>query len=470
MLNRLLATIAAGLLLASASAGFAAQDKPKAATSGAGRCAGKEGRRSRGGRQEGGQDGQDGGGEGRHRAPLGQRPRRPQAPQHRPGADVGPHRRRRGRPDRPEHVVRGRGLRRCVEDGERRHDVDAGLRRRGLRTRSAASRSIRRTRTRSRSAPARTSGAATSASATASTAASTPARAGRTSASRTRSTSRRSSCTRRTRTSCTWPRRGRCGRRAATAGSSRRPTAVRRGRRASGAGEWTGVTDVAIDPRDPDVLYAATWQRHRTVAAYMGGGPESGIHRSTDGGTTWEKLKKGLPEGPLGKIGLALSPQSPDVLYAAIELNRRTGAVYRSADRRLVWEKRSDTVSGGTGPHYYQELYASPHAEGRVYLVDVRMQVTEDGGKTFRRVDEKDKHSDNHAIAFRADDPEYLLVGTRRRALRELRPREDVAVRREPAGHAVLQDRGRRRRAVLQRVRRHAGQQHAGRPGAHRQR
>jgi photosystem II stability/assembly factor-like uncharacterized protein len=179
-----------------------------------------------------------------------------------------------------------------------------------------------------------------------------------------------------------------------------------------GAGEWTGVTDVAIDPRNPDVLYAATWQRHRTVAAYMGGGPESGLHRSTDGGATWEKLKKGLPEGPLGKIGLAISPQDPDVLYAAIETNRRKGAVYRSTDRGSSWEKRSETVSGATGPHYYQELYASPHAEGRIYLVDVRMQVSDDGGKTFRRMEEKDKHSDNHSLAFRKDDPDYLLVGT----------------------------------------------------------
>ncbi len=183
-------------------------------------------------------------------------------------------------------------------------------------------------------------------------------------------------------------------------------------RKVLGAGEWTGVTDVASDPRNPDVLYAATWQRHRTVAAYMGGGPESGLFRSTNGGETWEKLKKGLPEGPLGKIGLAVSPHDPDVLYAAIETNRRTGAVYRSTDRGSSWEKRSEAVSGATGPHYYQELYASPHAEGRIYLVDVRLQVSDDGGKTFRRVEEKDKHSDNHAIAFRGDDPNYLLVGT----------------------------------------------------------
>ena len=100
------------------------------------------------------------------------------------------------------------------------------------------------------------------------------------------------------------------------------------------------------------------------------------------------------------------------MLYAAIELDRRTGAVYRSSDRGSSWEKRSDTVSGGTGPHYYQELYASPHKFDRIYLADVRMQVSEDGGKTFTRMKEQSKHSDNHAMAFRADDPDYLLVGT----------------------------------------------------------
>jgi photosystem II stability/assembly factor-like uncharacterized protein len=179
-----------------------------------------------------------------------------------------------------------------------------------------------------------------------------------------------------------------------------------------GGGEWTGVTDVVIDPRDPDVLYAATWQHQRTVAAYMGGGPETGLHRTGDGGETWEKLTEGLPRGPMAKIGLAISPQKPDVLYAAIELNRREGAVYRSTDRGSSWEKRSDAVAGATGPHYYQELYASPHAFDRIYLVDVRMQVSDDGGKSFRRMKEAHKHSDNHSIAFRADDPDYLLVGT----------------------------------------------------------
>ncbi|HLF57023.1 MAG TPA: glycosyl hydrolase [Thermoanaerobaculia bacterium] len=179
-----------------------------------------------------------------------------------------------------------------------------------------------------------------------------------------------------------------------------------------GAGEWTGATDIVLDPRDPKLLYAATWQHQRTVAAYLGGGPESGIHKSTDGGETWTKLKTGLPEGNLGKIGLAVSPQNPDVVYAAIELDRRTGGIWRSADRGASWEKRSDRVSGATGPHYYQELYASPHVFDRIYLMDTVARVSDDGGKTWRDLGNERRHVDNHALAFRADDPDYLLVGT----------------------------------------------------------
>lgn len=182
--------------------------------------------------------------------------------------------------------------------------------------------------------------------------------------------------------------------------------------RTLGDDEWTGVTDIVMDPRDPDVIYAATWQRHRTVAAYMGGGPESGIHRSLDGGETWEKLSAGLPKSNLGKIGLAISPQNPDKIYAAVETDRTQGGLYLSDDRGNQWVRQSGTVSGGTGPHYYQELYASPHHEGLLYLMDVRIQVSKDDGKSFSQLDERNKHSDNHAIAFRPDEPDYLLIGS----------------------------------------------------------
>ncbi|MEJ2595749.1 MAG: glycosyl hydrolase [bacterium] len=175
---------------------------------------------------------------------------------------------------------------------------------------------------------------------------------------------------------------------------------------------WVGVTDIVMDPREPDRLYAATWQRHRNVAAYLGGGPGTAIYRSEDGGETWTKLENGLPKSNMGKIGLAISPQKPDFIYAAIELDRRTGGVYKSTNRGASWSKQSDAVAGATGPHYYQELYASPHHFDRLYLVDSRMQVSEDGGKTFRGMNEKNKHGDNHAVAFRKDDPDYLLVGT----------------------------------------------------------
>jgi photosystem II stability/assembly factor-like uncharacterized protein len=178
-----------------------------------------------------------------------------------------------------------------------------------------------------------------------------------------------------------------------------------------GGGDFTGVNEVHIDPRDPDVLYAVTWQHYRNVAALMDGGPETGIHKSTDGGATWRELTEGLPKEDMGKIGFAISPQRPDVVYAGIELARRTGGFYRSEDGGETWEKRSDFVAGGTGPHYYQEIFASPHKFDRIYHMDVRLHISEDGGKTFERTEHLNKHSDHHAMAFDPGDPNYLIVG-----------------------------------------------------------
>lgn len=183
-------------------------------------------------------------------------------------------------------------------------------------------------------------------------------------------------------------------------------------KRVLGNDQWTGVTDIMIDPRNPQILYAATWDRHRTVAALMGGGPGTALYRSDDGGENWTKLTEGLPESNMGKIGITISPQNPDVVYAAIELDRKSGAVYRSSNRGASWTKMSDTVSGGTGPHYYQELYANPHEFDRLYLMNVRVLTSGDGGKTFVQLKERDKHSDNHAIVFKKEDPNYIMLGT----------------------------------------------------------
>jgi len=151
-----------------------------------------------------------------------------------------------------------------------------------------------------------------------------------------------------------------------------------------GDDEWTGVTEIAIDPKNPDVLYAATWQRHRTVAAYMGGGPKSSVHKSMDGGETWVKISKGLPASNLGKTGLCISPFNSDIIYACVETDRKTGGLYISTNRGASWKKQSDMVSGGTGPHYYQELYADPHQDGRLYLMNNTVLISDDHGKTYR--------------------------------------------------------------------------------------
>lgn len=182
--------------------------------------------------------------------------------------------------------------------------------------------------------------------------------------------------------------------------------------KALGSAEWTGATDVVIDPRDPDRIYAATWDRHRTIAALMGGGPGSGIWKSEDGGESWTQLRTGLPGGPLGKIGLAVSPQRPDIVYATIETIRTDGGVWMSEDRGESWRKMSDAVSGGTGPHYYQELFASPHQFGRLFIVSATTLVTDDHFATYYGLNNRDKHGDDHAIAFRMSDPDYIIVGS----------------------------------------------------------
>ena len=176
--------------------------------------------------------------------------------------------------------------------------------------------------------------------------------------------------------------------------------------------KWTGVTDILQDTSNPDIMYAATWQRHRNVASYMGGGPGTAIYKSYDGGESWVKVNEGLPKSNLGKIGLAMSPFNSNILYAAIELDRRKGGVYKSIDSGSSWKKMSDTVSGATGPHYYQELVASPHYFDKIYLMDTKVQVSDNGGKDFYVMNESNKHVDNHSLTFKMSDPNYLLIGT----------------------------------------------------------
>ncbi|MFK8012203.1 MAG: hypothetical protein AB8B80_09200 [Marinicellaceae bacterium] len=176
--------------------------------------------------------------------------------------------------------------------------------------------------------------------------------------------------------------------------------------------EWTGVTSLVIDSRNPDKLYAASWQRQRTLPTYVGTGPGSGIHTSDDGGKTWVKLSEGLPKTDMGKIGLAISHQNPDIIYAAIEINQRKGGLYRSENQGASWTKMSDEVGSGTGPHYYQEVFADPHRFDRIYMMSNNSKYSNDGGKTWDNLSNKYKHVDDHAMAFHPTDPNFLLVGS----------------------------------------------------------
>jgi photosystem II stability/assembly factor-like uncharacterized protein len=171
----------------------------------------------------------------------------------------------------------------------------------------------------------------------------------------------------------------------------------------------TGVTDVAFDPRDPDVLYAASYQRRRHVWTLIDGGPESAIYKSTDAGKTWRKINAGLPGGDKGRIGLAVSPINPDVVYATVEAEKGKSGFYRSEDGGESWSQQSDFISGS--PQYYQELVADPNVFDRVYALDTLLHVSEDGGRSFRPVGERWKHVDNHALWIDPDDSDHLLVG-----------------------------------------------------------
>ena len=156
--------------------------------------------------------------------------------------------------------------------------------------------------------------------------------------------------------------------------------------------EHTGVSDVVVDPRNPDVVIASAYQRRRHFFTMINGGPESAIHRSTDGGKTWKKVTTGLPDEQLGRIGLAISPVNPDIVYANVEAANSKGGIYRSTDNGVTWEKRSDYNKGSM---YSGDVFADPVNVERIYVPDVIFQVSDDGGKTLRSLGTRNMHVDN---------------------------------------------------------------------------
>lgn len=172
--------------------------------------------------------------------------------------------------------------------------------------------------------------------------------------------------------------------------------------------EHTGVNDVVMDPRNPDVLYASTFQRRRHVYTYVGGGPGSAMHKSVDGGKTWIRINKGLPSEELGRIGLAISPANPEIIYAIVEAANGKSGFFASTNRGASWEKRSGHVTSG---NYYQEIIADPVDEHTVYSMGTWMSVTHDGGRNFKKVGEDTKHVDNHCMWINPHNNNHWVVG-----------------------------------------------------------
>ena len=175
----------------------------------------------------------------------------------------------------------------------------------------------------------------------------------------------------------------------------------------------TGVTSAVFAPNDPDTIIAATYQRRRRIWSFLAGGPGSGIHVSHDAGGSWSKVTAGLPTSDMGRIGLAVTPADPNLVYATIEAaDKEQRGFYRSTNGGHSWERRNEYISGGTGPHYYQEIFASPSDAKTVYQVDVFLHVTTDGGATFRQAEDGTaKHSDNHVVWIDPNNDQHLIVG-----------------------------------------------------------
>jgi photosystem II stability/assembly factor-like uncharacterized protein len=174
------------------------------------------------------------------------------------------------------------------------------------------------------------------------------------------------------------------------------------------ASENTGVADVALDPSNPDIVYAASWQRRRHFYTLINGGPESAIHKSTDGGATWSRLRGGLPAGDLGRIGLAVSPVDNNVVYATVEAAGQGSGVFRSNDKGATWERMSPNIAQGM---YYGQIVCDPKNVDRIYIPNVILQVSDDGGRTQRPLGERLKHVDNHTIWIDPNNTSYYLVG-----------------------------------------------------------
>jgi photosystem II stability/assembly factor-like uncharacterized protein len=198
----------------------------------------------------------------------------------------------------------------------------------------------------------------------------------------------------------------------------------------------TGIGDMVMDPRKPDVIYAAALQRRRAVGQLIGGGPESGLYKSTNGGGTWTKLTNGLPSVEMGRIGLGINWRNPKTVYALVTAQKGEGGFFRSADAGATWKRigkqiqtgrrggappaggesqegrgSSDDWYRGGDPGYYNEIFVDGHDPETIWSTETNIDRSTDGGKTWTTVPLPGVHVDYHEIVFDPADPKHYIIG-----------------------------------------------------------
>lgn len=169
--------------------------------------------------------------------------------------------------------------------------------------------------------------------------------------------------------------------------------------------EFTGAVDLSMDPTNPRIIYAATWQVRRTPYSLESGGPGSGIYKTTDGGDTWVELTKGLPEGIKGRIGVAVSPVNPSRVWAIVESDK--GGIFRSENGGKRWKRVNEDRGWRQRAWYYTHIFADTQNADTVYVLNTRFGKSTDGGKTFSSI--RVPHGDNHDLWIAPNDNQRMV-------------------------------------------------------------